>query len=202
MTARHLSGILLLNMDDIQLIHQAVSFKLTYEAVTLPNGISTHWSVVRHNGAACVLPIDGDDVILVRSYRPPIRAWMLEIPGGGIDGDEPPLDAARRELREEAGFTARHITQLGGYRSVQGFSDFKLYYFCANGLAQVGQELDAHEVSEPVRLPFTELLAMLQAGDLTDSQIPMTLFLALVHGALPDKHRDALLAMFTTSNET
>ena len=180
--------------DDSELIYQAISFALTREAVRLPDGTETHWSIVRHPGAACVLPLDGDDVILCRNWRPAIGAWLLELPGGGIEPGESPLEAARRELREEAGFTAGAITPLGAYRSVQGFSDFKLHYHLATGLAPAAQALDEFERVEVVRLPFAELLALLRRGELEDWQIPMCLFLALLHGALPERQRRALLA--------
>jgi ADP-ribose pyrophosphatase len=161
--------------------------------VRLPNGVETTWSVVRHPGAACVLPIDGDDALLVRTYRPHLDLWMLELPGGGVEPGEPPVNAARRELREEAGFTAEQLVSLGAYRSVQGFSDFVLHYFVAIGLTHVGQQLEANELGEPVRVPFAELVAMLRRGELEDSQIPVTLFLALLHGALPRPHHAAML---------
>ncbi len=178
----------------VQLIYQAISFKLTREAVTLPNGAKTHWSVVRHPGAACVLPIDGDHVVMVRNYRPALGKWLLEIPGGGIGEGETPEEAARRELREEAGYTAERVVPLGAYRQVQGFSDFLLHFFCAVGLMEVGQQLDAHEVTEVQRVPLAEVMDLLQRGEIEDSQVPMGVLLALLHGVLSAHQHEAWLA--------
>ncbi|MCZ7543421.1 MAG: NUDIX hydrolase [Anaerolineae bacterium] len=96
-----------------QTVYQARTFSLVREPVRMPDGAETVWSVVRHPGAACVLPLDGDDVIVCRNYRPHLGVWMLELPGGTVEAGETPLEAARRELREEAGFAAGAIAPLG-----------------------------------------------------------------------------------------
>ncbi len=189
-----LGGMLACMDDHKQLIYQAISFSLVREAVRLPDGAETVWSVVRHPGAACVLPLDGDDVILCRNYRPHLGMWLLELPGGALEADESPLEAARRELREEAGFTAKAIIPLGAFRSVQGFSDFILYYHLAAGLTPTAQHLDEFERVEAVRVPFVEVVSMLRRGELEDSQIPVCLLMAMQRGALPARCLAMLLA--------
>jgi ADP-ribose pyrophosphatase len=180
--------------DGVRLIHRAISFDVTEERVTLPNAVETTWTVIRHPGAVCVLPLDGDDLIVIRNWRPVHDDWMIELPGGGISEGEAPLAAARRELREEAGFEAATWKSLGPYRSVQGFSDFTLHYFLARDFTEVGQNLDEFEVTSVERVPLAEIPDRLRAGAFTDSQIPTGLFLAMLHGALPARHHEAMLA--------
>lgn len=179
-----------------QTVYQARTFSLVREPVRMPDGAETVWSVVRHPGAACVLPLDGDDVIVCRNYRPHLGVWMLELPGGTVEAGETPLEAARRELREEAGFAAGAIAPLGAFRSLQGFSDFVLHYHLATDLTPVAQRLDEFERVEVTRVPFGALVAMLERGELEDSQIPVCLFMAMLRGALPQRHQAALRACF------
>ena len=76
----------------------------------LPNDSVKSREVVRHIGAVCVIPIlDDGRVIMERQFRYPIDQVIWEIPAGKLDSkDEDPLDAAKRELREETGYSAEN----------------------------------------------------------------------------------------------
>lgn len=90
---------------------------------------------VRHkNGYVAILAEENNKVYLVKSYRYPIRKNLIEIPKGYIETGEKPLAAAKRELREETGLTAKKWTQLGTFYMVPGFMDMKCYLFLAKDL--------------------------------------------------------------------
>ncbi len=86
-------------------------FSVTTDRVLEPNGVSAVRDVVRHSGSVVVLAIDDTEreprVLLERQYRYAARDYLWEIPAGRIDGKEKPLAAAKRELREETGYTAK-----------------------------------------------------------------------------------------------
>src|SRR5262245_27703961 len=93
-------------------VHDGRVFRLDLEHVRLPNGNDVTLEIVRHPGAAAVVPVDRDGhVVLVRQYRHATRSWLLEVPAGKLDRPgEPPIDCARRELEEETGYRAGRLT--------------------------------------------------------------------------------------------
>ena len=78
------------------------------DTVRLPDGKTATREYNIHNGAVCIIPLlENGEVLLERQYRYPLREVITEIPAGKLDApDEDPLEAAQRELREEAGATA------------------------------------------------------------------------------------------------
>ena len=83
-------------------------------------------ALVRHPAAA------GRPHHLVRQYRYPIDAVTLEVPAGKLDApDEDPLVCAERELSEETGYTAEHITKLTTIATTVGFSNEKIHLYAA-----------------------------------------------------------------------
>ncbi|MGH2577710.1 MAG: NUDIX hydrolase, partial [Actinomycetota bacterium] len=89
------------------------------------------FEVVRHPGAAAVLPVTPNgDVLLVRQFRPAIRRSLMEIPAGVLDVDgEDPLGCAARELFEETGYRHRSLEFLGGIYTSAGFVDEYIHLF-------------------------------------------------------------------------
>ncbi len=97
----------------------------------------------RNIRAAVILPLDGDDVVLVEQYRVPLGCTCIELPAGLIgddDGaeDEDPLSAAKRELIEETGYQARDWTNLGEFYSSPGLVAESYTLLLAKGLEKVG----------------------------------------------------------------
>src|SRR6201992_523047 len=82
-------------------------FRVVDEVATDPSGFEIHRSIVRHPGSAVMMAVDHEDrILLVRQFRLPAEQDMWELPAGRIDPGEAPLDAAKRELREETGYAA------------------------------------------------------------------------------------------------
>src|SRR5512137_1510988 len=84
---------------------QGKVFKFRSEEAALPNGRRTMIEVVRHPGSSAIVPVRGDQsVILLKQYRPAIGRFIWEVPAGTMREGEDPSDCAKRELREETGF--------------------------------------------------------------------------------------------------
>ncbi|MCU1510093.1 MAG: ADP-ribose pyrophosphatase [Glaciihabitans sp.] len=92
---------------------------------------------VDHPGAVAVLALDeNDNALLIQQYRHPIRMREWELPAGLLDVEnEPPLDAARRELAEEADLVAEHWTELIDFHTSPGGSNEVLRIYLARGLS-------------------------------------------------------------------
>lgn len=140
---------------------------LSVDRVRMPNGRESDLELLHFAGAAAVVPLlpgdDGDDVLLVRQYRYPTGGWLLEIPAGKIDGGEEPAATARRELREETGYRAGELEELGWVWSTPGAADERIWLFAARDLTPGESALEDDELLEPHRLPLAE--AVRRAGD-------------------------------------
>ena len=145
-------------------------------------GIDHPYDVVRHPGAAAVLPITPEgEVLLVRQLRPPIRDALLEIPAGLLDRErEDPRACAERELLEETGY--RHVTieALGGVYTTAGSSDEFVHLFWSRTEPVATRE--AETAIELVRRPFPEGVAAARSGELRDAKTVIALLLADARG--------------------
>jgi ADP-ribose pyrophosphatase len=169
-----------------RLAYQGRSFALYAEEVELPGGQRTRLDILRHPGAAAVVPFVGaDEVLLIRQFRHATGGFILEVPAGKLDGEAPEVCAAR-ELEEEAGQRAGRLERLGAIWTTPGFTDERIHLFAAYELEPARQRLDADEViSELVRLPLAEALELVWRGELSDAKSA----LALIHAA----HRHGVL---------
>lgn len=134
------------------------------------NGEKREHHMVEHPGGAGVLAIIDDKVVLVRQFRHPIGRQLWEVPAGIIDPGEEPIDAAKRELAEETGYTAQKWTFMGKVLPVPGYSSEWLYLYLAEGLTPGNQRLDESEELTVHCLPLDTVLAMLDRGEITDGK--------------------------------
>ena len=106
-----------------------------------------------------VIPLtDRRTVKLIRQYRFGVDDLTYEIPGGMCDPGESPLDAARRELREETGCVARQLVDLGWVHPNPAIQNNRCHSFLALGAEQVGEpEPDPNEAFEQLEVPLEEI---------------------------------------------
>ena len=145
--------------------------KLFLERVALPGGRVTELEIVHHPGAACVLPVLADGmVVLVRQWRHAAGGWLLEAPAGKLDAGEAPADCARRELLEEAGLVAGELVELGSILTTPGFCDERIHLYLAMHPTDGVAALEPDEVLTLQRLPVEEVVAMAADGRIDDSK--------------------------------
>ena len=146
------------------------------EDVVLPNGRRIELDVVRHPGAAAIVPfVSEDDVLLIRQYRYATGGMLWEVPAGKLDPGEDPETCARRELEEEAGRRAGRLESLGPMWASPGFTDESIHLFAAFDLEPVPQRLEDDEVIEIEQLPFSRALQMVWDGEISDAKSALAL---------------------------
>jgi len=147
--------------------------------VLLPGGKEGKRVVVKHIGAASVLPITKDnDVILVRQHRYATGGDTLEIPAGKKDyRDEDGIQCARRELEEETGYTASVFEKLQDVYTAIGFSDERIEIFVARDATRMNNppEGDDDEYVEIVVMPLKKAIELAKQGEIVDSKTALAL---------------------------
>jgi ADP-ribose pyrophosphatase len=109
-------------------IYQGRIVDLGLEDVVLPNGARVQLEVIRHRGAAAIVPLHDDrTVTLVHQFRHAAGGMIWEVPAGVLDGGEAPETCAARELREEVQLAARTLTRLGSILTTPGFTDERIH---------------------------------------------------------------------------
>lgn len=152
-------------------VHKGKVVDLRVESVRLPNGNVHELELIRHPGAAAVVPLDADgNVLLVRQYRHATHGWLLEVPAGKLDAGEPPEHCARRELEEETGVRAGSLISLGWIWTTPGFTDERIWLYLATDLGPGTQKLGGDEVLSVERIPLAEAEARALSGEITDAK--------------------------------
>src|SRR5262245_26812034 len=129
-------------------------FEVDRDRLREANGLEVVREVVRHKGGAGALPVFDDNyVALVRQYRHPARAELLEMPAGKLEAGEAPEACAARELEQEIGWRAGRLEKLCEFYPTPGFCEEKLHVYLATELQPAQQQLDEDELIEIVYLP-------------------------------------------------
>ncbi len=135
-----------------------------------PDGEPGIYGVVHYkNLAVGVLPVEDGHTYLVGQYRYPLERYSWEIPEGGCPVGEEPLEAARRELREETGLEAGRWSPLGEAYLSNSVADERAVWFLATELEAGEQQPDVDEILEVCRVPVSEALRMAIDGRITDA---------------------------------
>ncbi|UOQ94901.1 NUDIX hydrolase [Halobacillus shinanisalinarum] len=142
-------------------------FTVKKEQVQLSNEDEMEFSYVSFPHGVCVLALTEDSqVIVLKQYRHAVRQWELELPAGAIDGQDPPLATAKRELLEETGYQAEQWANLGFVHPSAGSTSEAIHLFAAKGIYKAGeQELEPSEEIEMELVKMDELYELIGSGD-------------------------------------
>jgi len=163
-------------MSEIKLLESREVYRgkivdLFLDRVTLPNGNVCELEMIRHPGAAAVVPVDAErNVVLVRQYRYAASGWLYEVPAGKLDEGEDPAVCAAREIEEEAGVRAGRLIPMGWIWTTPGFSDERISLYLATELVESKQSLQPDEVLSVERLPFDQAVELALRGEIRDAK--------------------------------
>lgn len=172
-------------------VHSGRVVDLSIDTVRFPDGTTGELEMIRHSGAAAVLPVLDDsgpdpEILLIRQYRYAAGGYLLEVPAGrpARSGEEWEV-CARRELEEETGLIAGRLRRLTSILTTPGFTDERIHLFVAHDLRSGTTARDRDEFIELVRLPFSRALEMVVAGEIDDAKTACTLLVAARSGLMP-----------------
>jgi ADP-ribose pyrophosphatase len=146
------------------------------DRVRTPNGTEIELEMVRHPGAAAVVPLLSDAaapdpaVLLIRQYRYAAGGMVWEIPAGVLEPGEAPEACARRELHEETGADADRIEPLTTILTTPGFTDERIHIFLATGIRVGTAAPNPDELIETQAFPMSRALAMIRDGEIRDGK--------------------------------
>ena len=144
--------------------------KILSKTFQMPDGQISRWDIKQEGPVVCVLALTTDQkVILNKQFRPGPEKILLEMPGGMIDKGETPLQAIKRELLEETGYTGHF--KLVGKKFACAYSDRVSYTFVATACRQIQkQHLENDEFIEVTKMSLKDFRKHLQKGQLTDTK--------------------------------
>jgi ADP-ribose pyrophosphatase len=152
-------------------IYQGRIVTLDLDTVILPNGATVELEMIHHPGAAAIVPIkENGVVILIRQYRYAAGGYIYEIPAGKLHPGEDPKLCAARELEEEIGYRAGSLELLGSILTTPGFTDEVIHIYKGTSLALAKQNLDHDEVIEIVEMPLEKALGCIRDGTIKDAK--------------------------------
>jgi ADP-ribose pyrophosphatase len=149
-------------------------FWVTTDEVLEPTGVRARRDVVRHSGSVVVLAVDESSgsprVLLEKQYRYAAGRFLLELPAGRIDEGEKALDAAKRELLEETGYSARSWKRVLHFWASPGFVAEAMSIYLARGLKAGAAQPEDDEVIELKLVPIEKAVSMVLKGTIQDAK--------------------------------
>lgn len=164
-------------------LHTGRIVNLDLDTVRFPDGTTGTLEMLRHPGASAVIPFLDDPksedprIVLIRQFRHAAEGELWEIPAGRLDPGEAPEACARRELREETGYTAGECRRLVTILTTPGFTDERIHLFIATGLRSGDHAREADEFVEVHAMPWSEVLRLVEQGEIADAKT----LVALLH---------------------
>lgn len=138
--------------------------------VVNPSGNPGIYGKIHFKNLACgIIPLDEDgDTWIVGQYRYTLDRYSWEIPMGGVPVASDPLAGAQRELKEETGLTAQRWKSILDVHISNSITDEAGVVYVAEGLTHGEPEFEDTERIEIKKLPFDDVVRMVDAGEITD----------------------------------
>ena len=162
-------------------IHTGRVINLDVDTVQFPDGSTGQLEMIRHPGAAAVLPFASDPrgkdptVLLIKQFRHATNGPLIEIPAGRLDPGEEPQVCAHRELLEEVGVRAGRLERLTTIWTTPGFTDERIHLFWAADLTAGQHAREADEFIEVITKPLSEALTLVRDGGISDAKTVLCL---------------------------
>jgi ADP-ribose pyrophosphatase len=147
---------------------------VTADQVLEPSGVRTRRDIVHHSGSVVILAVEEGDsevrVLLERQYRYAARQMLWELPAGRIDKGENDLHAAKRELLEETGYTAKRWRRILRFYASPGFLAEAMNLYLARGLRAGPAQPEPDEVIHVRMVPLSAAVRMVMRGAIKDGK--------------------------------
>ena len=163
-----------------QRIYEGSIINLRRDKVSLSEDRHSFREIVEHKGGVAVAAINSDGkMVLVRQYRKAIEKVLYEVPAGKMDKvDEDSLEAIKRELKEETGYTAGNMVHLTSFYTSVGFSNEIIHLYYATDLVSGEPCPEENEDIETSLHSISELTQMIKAGDIQDAKTIIAILMA------------------------
>jgi ADP-ribose pyrophosphatase len=149
---------------------------LDVDTVRYPNDTVGELEMLRHPGAAAVLPFldppadSNPRILLIRQYRHATAGYLWEIPAGRRDGDEAPDVTAARELQEETGYRCKSLRKLTWIWTTPGFTDEVIHIYQAADLEPGATAHESDEVLDVHEVRWSDAMTMIRRGEIVDAK--------------------------------
>ena len=163
-------------------VYRGKVVSLDVDTVRFPNGSTGELEIIRHPGAAAVLPFASDPhgadptILLIEQYRYAANGPLIEIPAGRLNPGEAPEQCARRELLEEVGVKAGRLERLTTIWTTPGFTDERIHLFWASDLTADQHAREPDEFIEVTPKPLSEVLTLIRDGVICDAKTVLGIF--------------------------
>ena len=161
---------------DTKRLYQGRVINVDHDTVRFPDGSVGQLEMIRHPGAAAVVPFLDDPaspdprVLLIHQFRHAADGLLWEIPAGTLEPGEPPDACARRELVEEAGMEAARLVRLTTIFTTPGFTDERIHLYLATGLSPVALAREEDEFITVHEKRWSEVGKMIKSGKIKDGK--------------------------------
>ena len=163
-----------------KVVFQGKIINLRVDTVRLPSGRIAVREIADHSDSICVVPVDDEgNVLLVRQYRKPAEAVLLEVPAGGVEDGEVSEETVQRELQEEVGYRAGKLQHLSSFWLAPGWCTEYMHAYLATDLIPADLDADDDENILVERVPLARTMELIASGEIQDAKSIAALLLVM-----------------------
>lgn len=155
-------------------VYRGPVFSVTTDKVREPSGVEVRRDIVRHSGSVVIMPVEKGSaepqVLLLRQYRHAAQQFLWELCAGRIDEGESELVAAKRELLEETGYSAKRWKRIFNFYVSPGFVTETMAVYLAEDLREGAAQPEEDEVIELRFFPLSKAVDAVMRGVIKDAK--------------------------------